>query len=74
MRCAKCRCKIETDDETWVQGEALCQECWKRSLRKSWARMGVLIGAVVAIVLLVFTAPILFFCISGVLLAGRAGR
>jgi hypothetical protein len=74
MKCAKCKCQIETDEETWVQGQALCQECWRKSLRKTWGWMWVLLGAVIAIIVLVFAAPILFFCITGILLAGRAGR
>jgi hypothetical protein len=71
MRCAKCRCKIETDEETWVQGEALCQECWRQSLRKTWGWVWVLIGVGAALVLLVFAAPFIFFCIIGGMLAGH---
>jgi hypothetical protein len=68
MKCAKCDCRIETDEETWVRGEALCPACWKRRLRKTWTLALVVAGAVVAIV---FGAPILFFCIIGAQLAGH---
>jgi hypothetical protein len=74
MRCAKCNCKIPTDEETWVSGEALCETCWKQSLRKTWGWTWAIFGIVVAVLLLLFAVPFIIFCVFGGILAGRAGQ
>ena len=72
MRCAQCNRKIPTDEETWVQGRALCDACWKRSLRKTWGWTWVVLGVVFGVFLLLFFGvPIFMFCVAGGILGGR---
>ncbi len=74
MKCASCGRKIPTDEETWVQGEALCQPCWKQSLKKTWGWTWIILGIVVGVFLLLFVAPFIFMCIFTVAAGAAIGH
>jgi hypothetical protein len=74
MRCVQCNGIIPDDEETWVQGQAWCPDCWQRSLRRTWGWLWILLGSIVALGLLALLGVFLFFCFFSVFVAGRAGH
>ncbi len=75
MKCATCQCRIPPDEETWVQGEALCAACWKQSLVQTWGWSWVLLGVMGGAFAFVFFGAFCFFLLtcSGIL-GGASGR
>jgi recombinational DNA repair protein (RecF pathway) len=75
MKCANCKQRIPPDEETYVQGEALCEACWKQSLKQTWGWTWWLLGGIAGAFVLVFFGAFCFSMLSCAgIIGGTSGR